>query len=85
MTSADEDKIAALIISSRWISHSVELKLCRYGLAFLSISSRFFAKKRSSSSKALIVIAPAIDSDKWFAMRDFVVPFIRISSFAEAR
>jgi hypothetical protein len=85
MTRADDARMAALISSSLRISHSVEAKLCRKGLAFLSIRWRFLAKKRSSSWKALIVIIPAIDSDKWFAKSDFVVPFIRISSLAEAR
>ena len=42
-------------------------------------------KNRSSSPKALIVMAPAMDSARWFAIKDLVVPSVRINSFAEAK
>ena len=85
MQSAEEDRTVALSISSRWINHSFAAKLWKNGLAFVSMSSRFLAKNRSSSSKALIVMAPATDSARWFATKDLVVPLIRINSFAEAK
>lgn len=85
MQSAEEERTTALSVSRRWISHSFAAILCKYGLAFVSINSRFFEKNLSSSSKALIVIAPASDSARWLATKDFVVPFIRINSFAEEK
>jgi len=62
MHSAVEERSIALIISNLWISHSFEAKLWKKGLALMSIRSRFFSKKRSSSSKALIVTTPAVVS-----------------------
>lgn len=62
MQNAAEDITVALSVSRRWINHSVAAKLWKKGLALVSMRSRFFAKNRSSSSKALIVMAPAIDS-----------------------
>jgi hypothetical protein len=59
MQSAPVVRTTALIISNRWINHSFEAKLWKKALAFISIRSRFFSKKQSSSSKALIVAAPA--------------------------
>ena len=60
MQSAEEARTAALSVSNLWINHSFAAKLWKKGLAFLSISSRFFAKNQSSSSKALIVMVPSI-------------------------
>jgi len=85
MQSAAAVRTTALIVSNRWINHSFEAKLWKKALALLSIRSRFFSKERSSSSKALIVAAPATVSATWLANEDFVVPFIRISSFAKAK
>lgn len=62
MQNADEERTIALRVSSRWMNHSLAAKLWKNGLAFVSMRSRFFAKKRSSSSKALMVIDPAMDS-----------------------
>nr|POE64119.1 abc transporter c family member 10 [Quercus suber] len=55
LQSAVEARTTALSVSNLWINHSFAEKLWKKGLAFLSISSRFFARNRSSSSKALIV------------------------------
>lgn len=85
MQSADEERTVALSVSSRWINHSFAAKLCKYGLAFVSMRSRFFEKNLLSSSNALIVIAPANDSARWLATKDFVVPLILINSFAEEK
>ena len=82
MQSAAEARTVALSVSNRWINHSFAEKLWKKGLALVSMRSRFFTKNRSSSSKALIVMAPAIDSARWFATKDLVVPFILINSFA---
>lgn len=62
MQSATEERTVALSISSRWINHSFAEKLWKKGLAFLSMSSKFFLKNLSSSSKALMDMAPATDS-----------------------
>lgn len=62
MASAEELSTVALIISRRWINHSFAAKLWKNVLAFLSMSLRFLAKNLSSSSNALIVIAPDPDS-----------------------
>lgn len=75
----------ALRVSARKISHSLAAKLWKNGLAFVSIRLRFLVKNRSSSLKALIVIAPANDSATWFATRDLVVPLSLINSFAVAK
>lgn len=64
MQKAVEASTMALTVSSRWISHSLAAKLWRKGLAFVSMSVRLFLKNLSSSSNALIVIAPATDSAK---------------------
>jgi hypothetical protein len=58
MENAAEARTTAYAVSIRWINHSFEAKLCKKALALTSIKSRFLLKKRSSSSKALIVIAP---------------------------
>ena len=85
MHNAAAARTVAQRVSSLCISHSFAAKLWKYGLAFVSIISRFLEKKRSSSSKALIVIDPAIDSAKWFATKDLVVPLILINSLAVAK
>jgi hypothetical protein len=59
MQSAAEERTSALIVSSRCVNHSFDAKQWKNVLAFISIRSRFFLKKRSSSSNALIVMAPA--------------------------
>lgn len=85
MQSADAERTVALSVSSRWVNHSIAAKLRKNGLAFLSMRSRFLEKNLSSSSKALIVIAPCTDSARWLATTDLVVPLIRINSLAEAK
>lgn len=85
MARAEVERTIAHIVSRRWINHSFAEKLLKCGLAFVSIRSKYFEKNLSSSSKALIVMAPAIDSARLLAREDLVVPFIRISSFAEAK
>ncbi|KAM7531374.1 hypothetical protein LguiB_034784 [Lonicera macranthoides] len=85
MASADAETTIAPSISKRWINHSFAEKLWKDGLAFASIRCKFSEKNRSSSPKALMVIAPAMDSAKWLATEDLVVPSIRINSFVEAK
>ena len=61
MQSAEEARTTALSVYNFCRStKSFAAKLWKKGLAFLSISSRFFAKNQSSSSKALIVMVPSI-------------------------
>lgn len=85
MASAEEERTIAHRISRRWINHSFAEKQWKYGLAFLSIRFKYFKKNCSSSPKALIVMAPAMDSARWLAIKDLVVPSVRINSFAEAK
>ena len=85
MARAEEERMMAHIVSRRWINHSFAEKLWKCGLAFSSMRPKYFEKNLSSSPKALIVIAPAIDSARLLARLDLVVPFIRINSLAEAK
>ena len=85
MQSAADARTIAQTSSIHWTNHSFAEKQWKKGLAFVSMRPRFFLKNRSSFSKALIVMAPAADSARWFATNDLVVPFIRINSFAEAK
>lgn len=85
MANVLDERTIALSNSRRRINHSLAEKLWKYGLAFLSIRSRLFEKNLSSCPKALIVMAPAIDSARWLATEDLVVPLILINSFVEAK
>lgn len=85
MASAEVERTIVDTVSRRRINHSFAEKLLKSGLAFASIRSKNFEKNLFSSSKALIVMAPAIDSARLLARKDLVVPFIRINSFAEAK
>lgn len=85
MAKAEDDRTIAHIVSRRWISHSVAEKLWKVELAFLSIRCICCEQNLSSSPNALIVVAPAMDSARWLATEDFVVPSILMSSFAVAK
>ena len=85
MARAEAERTMAHSVSRRWINHSFAEKLWKCGLAFSSIRCKYFEMNLSSSPKALMVMAPAIDSARLLASRDLVVPFIRINSFAEAK
>lgn len=83
MARVEDERTMAHSISRRCINHSLAEKLWNSGLAFASMTSRCFEKNRSSSPKALIVMAPEMASARLLATADFVVPEIRISSLAE--
>ena len=85
MPSAENEIMSVHNPSRRSINHSFAEKLWKYGTEFASVRRKFSKINLSSSLKALMVTAPAIDSASWLATEDFVVPLIRINSLAEAK
>lgn len=85
MANATAEVTTAQSSSRRWINHSSAEVLWKYEREFASMSFRLFEKNPSSCLKALIVVTPAIDSARWLANREVVMPFNRLSSLAEAK